>query len=444
MYPSPTSPRSPESAPASSPAPEAPSTPGTPSAGTSAAQGTSAAPVGPPTDINTYVLEHHGSPIRNILDLVRGEDTIAFSGGLPANELFDVEGVARAYQDVLLGPDGARALQYGPVIGEPEMREAAAKRLTESSCPASPDQILVTSGSQQGLGLAGQTLLNAGDVVLAENPTFVSALSAFRLQGAVCRGVESDEHGLVPADLERKILEHSPKALYTIPTFQNPTGVTMPAARRKEIADVLVRHSIWLIEDDPYSELRYEGEAVPAISADPRLDDKSLLLGTLSKVLSPGLRIGWVRGPEEIIGHMANAKQAVSLGTSTVDQLAAAHYIQRTDIPGTLVPVRETYAARRDRMWEVLPAVLPAGSHVTRPSGGMFMWATLPTGFDTSALVADIAAADTVYVPGSNFYVEDPDHRTIRFSFVSNTPDRIEEGLLRMQPVFEKAAAELR
>ncbi|GAA2007585.1 PLP-dependent aminotransferase family protein [Brevibacterium samyangense] len=425
--------------------PEAPATPSTPAPADSvpgATTGSDTAHPGAPRELNRHVAGATGSAIRNIFKLAAGPDVISFAGGTPANELFDTVGIAQSYAHVI-DTIGGRALNYGSVEGEPEMKEAAAKRLSESSCATSPDQLLITSGSQQGLGLCGQTLINPGDVVLAENPTFMSALGAFKLQGAVCRGVESDEFGILPEDLEAKILEHSPKALYTIPTFQNPTGSTMPAERRTAIADVIARHSIWLIEDDPYSELRYEGEPVPAISTDPRIQDKSLLLGTLSKVLAPGLRIGWIRGPEWILERLATAKQATSLQTSTIDQMAAAHYIEHNSIPEKLLAVKDAYRQRRDTMLEVLPTVLPEGTSITRPDGGMFLWAKLPDGFDATALVEEIGPRGTVYVPGSTFFVENPDPATIRFSFVSNAPARIEEGLLRMKPVFDAAAAAL-
>lgn len=385
--------------------------------------------------LNEFVTTVGKSPIRALFELSFDPTLISFAGGNPASELFDVAGLTKSFAHIM-ETAGQRALQYASTDGEPEMRQAAALRTTQMGVPTTAAQVLITSGSQQGLGLLSQTLVNPGDVVLVENPSYVSALQAFGLQGAEFKPIDTDEGGVVPEALDAAIRQWKPKAVYMIPTFQNPTGVTMPESRRREIADIIAAQDTWLIEDDPYSELRYTDEQQVPISADPRLDDRAFLLNTLSKVLSPGLRVGWIRGPEEILERVSVAKQANALQTSTVDQLVAAHYLESNDLQAKLDPVRAEYARRRDAMLAGLREVLPAGSAMTEPEGGMFVWARLPEGYDASALVYDAIKAGTMFVPGAPFYVADPDPRTLRFSFVSNTPEVTREGLARLAPVF--------
>lgn len=387
--------------------------------------------------LNDHLMTIGTSPIRALFEMSFSPGLISFAGGDPASELFDVEGMGRAFAAVM-ATQGARAMQYASTDGEPEMKAAAATRSTELGVPTTPDQVLMTSGSQQGLGLLAQTLINPGDVVLVENPTYVSAIQAFALQGAEFQAVDTDEAGAVPEALDAAIRRWRPKAVYLIPTFQNPTGITMTPERRRQVADVLAEHDTWLIEDDPYSELYYSDRREIPLAADPRLDDRSFLLNTLSKVLSPGLRVGWVRGPAAILERLSIAKQATALQSSTVDQLAAVEYLARTDLQAKLDVIRAEYAARRDTLLHGLGELLPEGSAMTHPRGGMFIWARLPEGWNASELVYDAIEAGAMFVPGAPFYVTDPDPRTLRFSFVSNGVERTQEGLARMAGVFSR------
>lgn len=385
--------------------------------------------------INARVAGLGGSPIRELLRIATAPGMISFAGGSPANELFDVAGVARSYAEVL-AQQGPRALQYSSTEGEPELRARIAQFLTAKGVWSTADDIIITSGSQQGLGLIGQVVLDEDAIVLTENPTFVSALQAFSLGGARFRAVETDESGMVPEALEEAIIRHSPRAVYTIPTFQNPTGVTTPRERRNEIADVLARHDIWLIEDDPYSEIRFRDEPYSPISSDPRLAGKSLYLGTLSKILAPGLRIGWIRGPQEVLETLTTTKQGISLQTSTIDQLAALHWWENHDLEEKLDPVRAEYMRRRDAMVDGLGHALPEGSTFNRPDGGMFVWASMPEPYDANHALSVAIADGVVYIPGSQFYVSDPVPGTLRLSFVSNSVERIHEGIERLHRVF--------
>ncbi|MFD7688984.1 PLP-dependent aminotransferase family protein [Streptomyces sp. NPDC059781] len=372
-----------------------------------------------------------GSPVRDILAVTARPEVINFAGGLPAPELFDTDGIAAAYRAVL-AETPARALQYSTTEGEPALRTALAARTAARSLPTTPDDLLITTGSQQALSLLATVLLEPGDTVLVESPCYLAALQAFSLAGARVVAVPGDEHGLDPDALDELVARERPKLLYTVPTFQNPTGRTLPADRRAAVAEVAARRGLWIVEDDPYGELRYEGERVPWIAAHPGAEDRTVLLGSFSKVMAPGLRLGWLRAPAGLRRACAVAKQAADLHTPTVNQLAAARYLADNDLDAHVARVAAAYGARRDAMLAGLPAALPAGSTWTRPEGGMFLWARLPEPYDTTALLPDVVRHDVAYVPGEPFHADEPDRATLRLCFVTQTPDEIAEGLRRL------------
>jgi len=372
-----------------------------------------------------------GSPVRDILAVTARPEVINFAGGLPAPELFDADGIAAAYRTVLAGTP-ARALQYSTTEGEPALRAALAERTTTRGLPTTPDDLLVTTGSQQALSLLATALVEPGDTVLVESPCYLAALQAFALAGARVVAVPGDEHGIDPQALDDLVARERPKLLYTVPTFQNPTGRTLPAARRAAVAEVAARRGLWIVEDDPYGELRYAGTRVPWIAAHPGAEDRTVLLGSFSKVMAPGLRLGWLRAPAGLRRACAVAKQAADLHTPTVNQLAAARYLADNDLDAHVARVAAVYGTRRDAMLAGLPDALPDGSAWTRPDGGMFLWARLPDGHDTTALLPEVVRHDVAYVPGAPFYAGDPDRATLRLCFVTQTPDEITEGLRRL------------
>ncbi len=372
-----------------------------------------------------------GSPVRDILAVTARPEVINFAGGLPAPELFDAEGIAAAYRDVL-AETPARALQYSTTEGEPTLREALAARTSARGPATGADDILVTTGSQQALSLLATVLLEPGDTVLVERPCYLAALQAFGLAGARVVAVPGDEDGIDPVALEELVLRERPKLLYTVPTFSNPTGRTLPAARRAAVAEVAGRRGLWIVEDDPYGELRFEGERVPWIASYEGARDRTVLLGSFSKVMAPGLRLGWLRAPVELLRACTVAKQAADLHTPTVNQLAAARYLADRDLDAHVARVAAAYAVRRDAMLAGLADALPAGSVWTRPEGGMFLWARLPEGYDTTALLPAVVRHDVAYVPGAPFHADEPDHATLRLCFVTQTPDEIAEGLRRL------------
>ncbi|GGW92730.1 aminotransferase-like domain-containing protein [Streptomyces lomondensis] len=372
-----------------------------------------------------------GSPVRDILAVTARPEVINFAGGLPAPELFDAEAIAAAYRAVLTEVP-ARALQYSTTEGEPGLRAALAARTTERGLPTGPDDLLVTTGSQQALSLLATALLEPGDTVLVENPCYLAALQAFGFAGARVVAVPGDEHGLDPEALADLVVRERPKLLYTVPTFQNPTGRTLPAGRRAAVASVAARHGLWIVEDDPYGELRYDGDRVPWIASHPGAEDRTALLGSFSKVMAPGLRLGWLRAPGELRRACAVAKQAADLHTPTVNQLAAARYLADSDLDAHITRVARVYRERRDAMLAGLAGALPEGSVWTRPEGGMFLWASLPEPYDTTALLPQVVRHDVAYVPGVPFYAGTPDRTTLRLCFVTQAPQEIGEGLRRL------------
>jgi 2-aminoadipate transaminase len=371
------------------------------------------------------------SPVREILALTARPGVISFAGGLPAPELFDAAGLRDAFAAALSDERAGRSLQYSTTEGDPELRAAIAARLTARGLPTEAGQLLVTSGSQQALTLAAAVLIEPGDRVLVEEPSYLAALQAFALAGAVVVPVACDDEGLDPDAVAAAADEHGARLLYTIPTFQNPTGRTLPLERRRALAAIAERHGLWLIEDDPYGELRYGGEPLPSLAL--MAEERTLALSTLSKVAAPGLRIGWVRAPEALRRALVVAKQASDLHSSTVDQAAAARWLRTVDLDAHLSVLRTEYGRRRDALLDGLPEALPPGSTHNRPEGGMFVWARLPEGWDAEPLLARALERDVAFVPGYPFFAGEPDRATLRFSFTTHSPAEIAEGLERLR-----------
>ncbi|MFJ2960514.1 PLP-dependent aminotransferase family protein [Streptomyces sp. NPDC087270] len=375
------------------------------------------------------------SPVREILALTARPEVISFAGGLPAPELFDAEGLRQAYDRVLAERPG-QVLQYSTTEGDPDLRAAVAARLSGRGLPTEPDDLLVTGGSQQGLSLVATALLEPGDTVLVENPTYLAALQCFGLAGARVVPVPTDADGVLPDALEELVRRERPKLLYLVPNFQNPTGRTLPAERRSAVAGIAGRHGLWIAEDDPYGELRFEGAHQPQIASYDAAADRTVLLGSFSKVMAPGLRLGWLRAPAGFRRACVIAKQSADLHTSTVDQAAVARYLADRDLDAHLDRVRAAYRIRRDALVAGLADALPAGSGWNRPEGGMFLWVRLPEGHDATALLSVAVGHDVAYVPGAPFFAADPDPAALRMSFTTHTAAEIGEGLARLAKVF--------
>jgi 2-aminoadipate transaminase len=381
------------------------------------------------------------SPVRDLLALIARPEVISFAGGLPAPELFDLDGLRAAFDRVLSAPGGRRHLQYAPTEGNADLRALVAARMTARGLPTAADDLLITTGSQQALTLITAALLDPGDVVAVEEPTYLAALQCFQLAGARIVTVPSDEGGVDPAALAAVLTADRPKLLYLVPTFANPTGRTLDLPRRREVARLAAAHGVWVVEDDPYGELRYRGDPVPALAAQPGAEDRVLHLGSFSKIAAPGMRLGWVRSPAPLRPALTIAKQAADLHTSTIDQAAAAAYLADTDLDERVRGLRTAYATRRDAMIAAMPRTAPAGSTWTDPDGGMFTWLRLPGPVDTATLLPAALARDVAFVPGAPFYAGRPDTATLRLSFTTHTPDEITEGMRRLAGALNPPAA---
>jgi len=390
--------------------------------------------------LSTRLADVQSSPVRDILKLTQRAEVISFAGGLPAPELFPAEMVAQAFATALKPTAIAKALQYSTTEGDPELRALLAQRLTGRRLYAEAHEILVTTGSQQALGLVASVLVDPGDVVLVENPSYLAALQCFGFAGARMVAAPCDEHGLDPEALPALIAEHRPKFLYLVPTFQNPTGRTLPDDRRTRLAQIASEHGLWLVEDEPYGELRYDGEHLSPIAAHPGARDRTITVSTLSKILAPGLRIGFLRAPEKLLGPLTVAKQAADLHTSTVDQHAARISLQTGHLDDHITLICAEYRKRRDALLAGLSAALPEGSTHNRPDGGMFVWARLPEGWDAGALLRAALEHDVAFVPGAPFFATDPDPRTLRLSFVTHPAAEIAQGLERLRAAADGAA----
>jgi DNA-binding transcriptional MocR family regulator len=384
-------------------------------------------------------LQHvSSSPVRELLALTARPEIISFAGGLPAPELFDLAGLREAFVVALADARGRRNLQYAPTEGDVGLREAIADRMTRRGLPTTAPQLLVTTGSQQALALIATALLDPGAVVAVEEPTYLAALQCFQLAGARIVPVAGDEDGIDPVALAEVLERERPTLVYLVPTFANPTGRTLTAPRRAAVLELAATHGAWVVEDDPYGELRYRGTPVAPIAA---LDDgdRVLHLGSFSKIGAPGLRLGWLRAPASALPALTVSKQAADLHTSTLDQAAVAGYLRTADLDDHVRVLCRTYRKRRDAMLAALPWATAPGSSWTDPDGGMFTWVRLPAGTDSATLLPAALAAGVAFVPGAPFHSGPPDHATLRLSFTTHTPSEIAEGMRRLGGVLRAA-----
>lgn len=381
------------------------------------------------------------STLVDLLALTARPEILSFAVGLPDPAIFDISHLRAAYAKALADDVAGANLQYSATQGLWPLRVRLAERLSLEGLPTEPEELLVTTGSQQALTLAAMMLLDPGATILVEDPTYLSALEPFRLVGARTIPVATDSDGVIPAALEEAIRRHRPAAVYLVPSFANPTGLTLTGPRRAEVADIVARHGIWLVEDDPYSQLRYTGADLAPISASPHVAGRTMYLGTFSKIGCPGLRLGWMRVPRSVMAPLSSVKQAADMHTSSIDQAAVCHYLADADLEGHITAVRQVYARRRDAMLAAMPTTLPAGSTWTSPDGGMFLWARLPQGYDATAALRAAIEERVAFVPGAPFYADVPDPRTLRMCFVTYEPSVISVGMARLARAFEHPIA---
>ena len=380
------------------------------------------------------------SAIRELFKLLGKPGIISFAGGFPDSAMFDVDGIREA-SNAALAKDPGAALQYGATEGFNPLREQLAAFMTQKGAQdVTPDQLIVTTGSQQALDLLGKTLIGPGDKVIVEGPTFLATIQCFKLYGADLVSAPIDGDGVQTDKLEQLIAEHRPKFVYLIPTFGNPSGAMLSAERRKRVLELAVKYNTLIVEDDPYGDL-YFGDAPPpsllAMSAQvPGSRELLVHCGSLSKVLSPGLRVGWMIGPAELLAKATMCKQFSDAHTSTFAQATAAEYLKAGRMPATLDKVRSVYAQRARTMGDALRKELGDAVSFVQPQGGLFVWARL-TGAggkvaDGNAYAKRAIEQGVAFVPGSPFFCANPDHATFRLSFATAPEDKILEGVSRL------------
>jgi len=379
------------------------------------------------------------SAIRELFKLLGKPGIISFAGGFPDPAMFDIEGIKDASSKALNEEPGA-ALQYGATEGYGPLREQLSALMASKGANVPPEGLIVTTGSQQALDLIGKTLINPGDKVIVEGPTFLATIQCFRLYGAEVISAPIDAHGVMTDELEKLMVEHKPKFVYLIPTFGNPSGALLTLERRQQVLEMAVRHQTLIVEDDPYGDLYFDEAPPPSLLAlsDSVPGSRELLVhcGSLSKVLSPGLRIGWMIAPPALLANAVMCKQFSDAHTSTFAQATAAQYLKAGRMPATLAHVRKVYGERAAAMGAALKRELGSAVSFEQPQGGLFFWASL-TGEGGKTRDAGEFARKAIeqlvaFVPGAPFYAANPDMATFRLSFATADVGKIEEGVGRL------------
>ena len=362
--------------------------------------------------------------IREILKITQRPEIISFAGGLPSPATFPVEVMKSAY-DKVLSQNGKVALQYGPTDGYGPLREWIANSLSTEGSRILPEQILMTSGSQQALDLLGKVLIDEGSRVLVETPSYLGALQAFSVYRPEFKSVDTDEHGLVPSSIDA--VAKGARLLYSLPNFQNPTGRSLSVERRLELVETCARLGLPLIEDDPYGALSYKGAPSPKMVA--MNPDGVIYMGSFSKVLTPGIRLGYVCAPLPLVRRLELAKQAADLHTAQLTQMVVHEVVKDGFLDQHIPTIRKLYGDQCQVMLDAMAEHFPAGVTWTKPEGGMFIWVTLPKHIDAMKLLDQSLAARVAFVPGAPFYANEPETNTLRLSFVTVPPERIREGI---------------
>lgn len=378
------------------------------------------------------------STIRELLKLTEDPEVISFAGGMPAPESFPVDEFREACLSVLQDR-GAQALQYGSTEGYTPLREMIARHTARLGIEVTAENIMITSGSQQALDLLGKIFINHGDRILVEAPTYLGALQAWNIYGAEYVTVRSDDDGMVTDEIEAA-LRTGPKFIYVLPNFQNPTGVTIPRERRVSLIELADHYGVPIVEDDPYGQLRYEGEHIPAIEVlDSQMHHNGccytgnvIYLSTFSKLLAPGIRLAWVIAPPEVIRKMVMAKQGADLHTATFNQIVAYEVSRGGFLDQHVQKINAIYRERRDVMLETLSEHMPEGVRWTHPKGGLFLWVTLPQGMSSTELFRTALAQKVAFVPGDSFYPYGGGENTMRLNYSNAKPERINEGIARL------------
>ncbi|VVE89194.1 PLP-dependent aminotransferase family protein [Pandoraea bronchicola] len=378
---------------------------------------------------------HHMKPssLRELLKVTERSDIISFAGGLPSPYALPIERLSASVERILRH-DAVGALQYGPSEGYTPLREAIAARLSRQGATVPPTQVLITTGSQQALDLVARVLIDPGSRVLMETPTYLGAVQALAQYQPVFEEAPADAAGLLPECMDEASMRDA-RLLYIQPNFQNPTGRTLPLERRKALVSRAKREGLLVVEDDPYGELVYSGVTPPSLLS--MAPDDVIHLGSFSKVIAPGLRVGYLVAPEELMIKLVQAKQASDLHTTGITQRLAHALLTDGQYDAHLEAIRLRYRAQCALMLKCLAEYMPEGVSWTRPAGGMFLWVTLPPQIDSASLFHDALACGVAFIPGASFHAMSPKANTMRLTFTTATPAQIETGIMRLAKTIE-------
>lgn len=384
----------------------------------------------------------NGTATREIFKLLSNPEIISFAGGNPALECLPTERVKEITAEVCSSPSFARVLQYGLTAGFPELRTLLADYVKSVGInDAKMENILVISGGQQGIDLALKTFINPGDVILVENPTYLAFLQIANSYEAVCQGVNSNDNGLDLEDLEAKIKKYNPKILYCVPTFSNPTGRTYSVENRKAIAELTAKYGVIVIEDDPYSKLRFKGEYVPSMKSMDKAGNV-IFVSSFSKIISPGNRTGLACATPELIRKMEICKQGTDLHTPNISQMITYEYLKKGYLEPDLEKAVKIYGEKKHRMSEAIAKYMPEEFECTDPDGGLFIWGKFPEKIDVVKVFPEAIERKVAYIQGSVFFADGSGTNYIRLNYSFATPEQIEEGIKRLGGLFKEKLAE--
>lgn len=377
------------------------------------------------------------SEIRELLKLTQRPEVISFAGGLPAPELFPIEEMKKAAIKVL-DQKGAAALQYGPTEGYNPLREKIAKRMAKVKVNATIDNILITSGSQQGLDFVARVFINPGDVVICESPTYLGAINAFKAYEPRFVEVATDDEGMILEDLEKALKENeNAKFIYVIPDFQNPSGKTWSIERRKGLVELANKYNVAIVEDNPYGELRFEGEILPSLQYFDT-EGRVIFLGTFSKILTPGVRLGWICAHPEVLTKFIMVKQGADLQSATTAQMEVDQLLEDYDIEEHIEKIKAVYKKRKDLMIKTMEEEFPEGVTWTNPQGGLFTWVVLPEHLNAREIAVKALEKNVAYVPGGAFFPNGGHENTFRMNYSNMPEDKIVEGIKRLGEVLRE------